>query len=223
MKRSAKPQGSSTNDRHNSGRRRDPQPVVEHPPRIIGGQLRGQRLLYSGDAVTRPMKDRTREAVFNLLGPAVQQTHVLDLFAGTGALGFEALSRGAAHATFFERHFPTAALIENSAQALGLADRCRVVPANTLVQFKRAEPVPDMTDRSQPWLVFVSPPYDLFVSQATAMLELLETVVRMAPAGSTVVVEADERFDFSRLPRPNAWNIRDYPPARVGLLKTSDS
>src|SRR5438105_2010542 len=75
--------------------------------RIIGGSLRGRKLQYTGEARTRPMKDRVREAVFNLLGPSVTGSHAIDLFAGTGALGLEALSRGAARATFIERHFPT--------------------------------------------------------------------------------------------------------------------
>ena len=114
---------------------RRPPPVVRHapradrgqspptPPRIIGGQLRGKKLFYSGDDRTRPMKDRVREAVFNLLGPAVVGKHALDLFAGTGALGFEALSRGAAAATFVERHFPTADHLRQTAASLGVADR----------------------------------------------------------------------------------------------------
>src|SRR5271154_2586301 len=100
------------------------------PPRIIGGRLRGKKLFYSGEDRTRPMKDRVREAVFNLLGPSGKGKHALDLFAGTGALGFEALSRGAAAATFVERHFPTAGHIRRTATALGVADRTRVEAAN---------------------------------------------------------------------------------------------
>src|SRR5437868_14777408 len=80
--------------------------------RIIGGSRRGRKLQYSGDVRTRPMKDRVREAVFNLLGPQIAGSHAIDLFAGTGALGLEAISRGASKATFIERHLPTAKLIE---------------------------------------------------------------------------------------------------------------
>ena len=63
--------------------------------RIIGGRLRGSVIEYHGDPRTRPMKDRVREAAFNLIGPQVVGTFAIDLFAGTGALAFEALSRGA--------------------------------------------------------------------------------------------------------------------------------
>src|SRR5262245_31340913 len=95
--------------------------------RIIGGTMRGRKLQYSGDIRTRPMKDRVREAVFNLLGPQVAGSQAIDLFAGTGALGLEAISRRAAQATFIERHLPTANLIMGNATAFGVAERIRVV------------------------------------------------------------------------------------------------
>ena len=74
--------------------------------RIIGGEFRGRRLHYSGDRRTRPMKDRLREAVFNLIGPDIRGKHAIDLFAGTGALALESLSRGAKSATLIEQHHP---------------------------------------------------------------------------------------------------------------------
>ena len=70
--------------------------------RIIGGHFRARKLLYHGDPVTRPMKHRVREAIFNLVGLEAKGRHAIDLFAGTGALGLEALSRGATSATFIE-------------------------------------------------------------------------------------------------------------------------
>src|SRR6478672_723645 len=94
--------------------------------RIIGGSMRGRKLEYSGDMRTRPMKDRVREAVFNLLGYSVNGAHVIDPFAGTGAMAIEAISRGAAQATCIERHYPTSKLIERGARDLGIADRFTV-------------------------------------------------------------------------------------------------
>ena len=99
--------------------RQSPQPVAS-PPRIVGGTMRGRKLLYSGDLRTRPMKERVREAVFNLVGPAVKGKQAVDLFAGTGALGLEAISRGAARAIFIERHYPTLQLIRRNVQSLGV-------------------------------------------------------------------------------------------------------
>jgi hypothetical protein len=67
-------------------------------------------------------------------------------------------------------------------------------------------------------VAFVSPPYDLFVDRAEDMISLVQTVLAHARAGGTLVVEADERFDFGRLPQPDRWDIRAYPPAVVGVL-----
>jgi 16S rRNA (guanine966-N2)-methyltransferase len=164
------------------------------------------------------MKERVREALFNLLGPAVAGKHAIDLFAGTGALGFEAISRGAASATFVERHFPTAAAIKQNAEALGVLEQCTVLPANTLLWPKRLPELP-----SSPWVVFCSPPYELYVSQAAEMLALIEQLLRHAPAESMFAVEADERFDFASLPAAERWDVRAYPPAVLGILRVRSS
>ena len=179
------------------------------PPRIVGGHLRGRKLIYSGDPLTRPMKDRVREAVFNLVGPDVKGKHALDLFAGTGALGFEAISRGAARATFLERHFPTADLIRQTAAELGVAAQCQVIAANTFIWAKR-----DLPADEPPWVVFVSPPWSLFREQAAEMIELVSIFVERSPAGSMIVVEADEPFDFATLPQAGRLGCA-YMPAVV--------
>jgi 16S rRNA (guanine(966)-N(2))-methyltransferase RsmD len=186
--------------------------------RIVGGSLRGRKLAYSGDPRTRPMKDRLREALFNLIGPAARGKHAIDLFAGTGALGFEAISRGAADATFVERHFPTADVIRKNAADLGVEQLCTIMPANTLLWSKR---LPDLPQGE--WLVFCSPPYDFYAEQKIEMLALLETLVGKAKAGSIFCVEADDRFDFARLPHAEEWKVRAYSPAVLGLwTKGSD-
>ena len=130
------------------------------PPRIIGGDLRRRRLAHSPDGRTRPMKDRVRESLFDLLGTDVRRALALDLFAGTGALGFEAISRGAAKAVFMERHFPTADTIRRSAAELGVADRCDVRAGDVLLWSRR---MPDLP-RDLPWVVFVSPPWAFFAA-----------------------------------------------------------
>lgn len=176
--------------------------------------MRGRRLLYSGDLRTRPMKDRVREALFNLIGPAVVGKHAIDLFAGTGALGLEAISRGAARATFIEQHFPTADLIQQNARALGVADVCQIVGADTFAWFRRR---PNLG--TTPWLVFSSPPYEFYVARAGDMLQVLSDLIADAPDGSVFAVESDERFDFSLLPDARTWDVRAYPPAVVGIYE----
>ena len=105
--------------------------------RIIGGQFRGRRLHYSGDLRTRPMKDRLREAIFNLIGPAIRGKHALDLFAGTGALALEAISRGAERATLIEQHNPTANVIRQNIAELGVEEQAEVVVGNMFIWWQR--------------------------------------------------------------------------------------
>jgi len=182
--------------------------------RIIGGRLRGRKLRYSGDPRTRPMKDRVREAILNIVGPAVRGKHVVDLFAGTGALGLEALSRGAAGATFIEQHYPTATDLRGNLADLGVEGVAEVVTANVFIWFRRRPKLPPT-----PWLVFCSPPYDFYVDRAEEMSELLAGLLNSTPPESVFIVEADKRFDFTLLPQPEAWDIRAYPPAIVGIYR----
>ena len=191
-------------------------PAPEKAPslRIIGGSLRGRKLTASGDPRTRPMKDRVREAVFNLIGPSVVGQHAIDLFAGTGALGFEAVSRGARRATLVEHHLPTAEMVRATAATLGVADRVEGVWANAFF-WARSNPAPD----GESWLVFCSPPYAFYVDRAQEMLTLIGSLLDRAPGGSTLVVECDERFDTAQLPRAEEWNVRHYPPAVVAIYR----
>ncbi len=201
-------------------RHRSPQPPPDDKTvvgiRIIGGSLRGRKVSYSGDAVrTRPMKDRVREAVFNLIGDDVVGSYALDLFAGSGVLGLEALSRGSLRATFVEQHFPTAEMIRQNIAALGVAGQCDVFPANTFLWAKRRPAAP----LDAPWLVFCSPPYAFYVERAAEMLELVRTMLDDAPPRSVLMVEADNRFDLGQLPTAVDWQIRPYPPAVVAIYR----
>ena len=164
------------------------------------------------------MKERLREAIFNLLGPAVARKHAIDLFAGTGALGFEALSRGARQATLIEQHFPTAEIIGRNAATLGVAEVTHIVTSNVFVWWKRKPSL-----GPQPWVVFCSPPYDLYVDRTEEMLALIAELAAAAPPQSVLVVEADRRFDFGRIPKPDAWDIREYSPAVVGIYRKAES
>ncbi|EAQ80130.1 RsmD family RNA methyltransferase [Blastopirellula marina] len=192
----------------------DKEPRLDAPIRIIGGDFKNKKLVYSGDELTRPMKQRVRAAVFNLIGPAIKGKYAIDLFAGTGALGIEALSRRAVGATFIERHIPTSKLVRQNLDDLGLSDRAQLFAANTFFWARRL-PKFDET----PWVVFCSPPYELFISQADEMLALINQMIAAAPPDSIFVVESDERFDFASLPYAEAWDVREYSPAVVGILR----
>ena len=181
-------------------------------PRIIGGDLRGRRLEFVPHGRTRPMKDRVRESLFDLLGTGVRGALALDLFAGTGALGFEAVSRGAARAVLVERHFPTADALRRSARGLGVENRVEIRSGDVLLWARR---LPDLP-RDLPWIVFISPPWEFFAvghERRAALLALIDVVRRAAPAGSRIVVESDTSFAAADLPDPAAWEPRPIPPA----------
>ena len=191
--------------------------------KIIGGEFRGRRLRYHGDPVVRPMKHRVREAIFNLISSESSGRQVIDLFAGTGALGLEALSRGAARATFIEKHVPSARIVESNIGVLGVADRATLLVTSAFLWSKRdLASAATRPTHDAPWLVFCSPPYDFFVDRTLDMLEIVNQIQRQAPAASTLVVEADGRFDFSRLIGDNraAWDVRAYPPAVIGIWRS---
>lgn len=201
-------------------KRPKPRPVASSPApegettlRIIGGKYGGRKVRYSGDRRTRPMKERLREAIFNLLGPQAKGLHAVDLFAGTGALGLEALSRGAASATFVEQHFPSAALIRQTAKELEIEEPIEVKGGDTFIW---AQKEPDLPDT--PWVLFASPPYDFYLERQADMLQLLSLLIGRAPTGSIAIVESDARFDMNLLPQERTeWRVREYPPAVVAL------
>jgi len=189
--------------------------------RVIGGTLRGSKLKYSGDNRVRPMKDRTREAVFNLISTDSQGACVLDLFAGTGALAIEAISRGATSATLIEVHLQTMRNLKLNIEAFGLQAKCQLLQGDAFFFAKTRESMATMaTLPGQHWLVFCSPPYDFYVSRQEEMIEMIETLYAAAPVGSTFVVEADRRFDFHRLQLPNAdARFRTYSPAEIAIYR----
>ena len=154
--------------------------------RIIAGEARGRRLSTPEGIDVRPSTSRVREAVFNSLHSqgCLEGASVLDLFAGSGALGLEAVSRGAASATFVESAPRALAALKANIEATGFGDRCRVVPGDVLVELPRLGSEFDVA--------LCDPPYGF-----DAWLDLLSGL----PVG-IVVVESDRAVD----PGPD-WDV----------------
>ena len=152
--------------------------------RIVGGSLGGRVLRAPAGAATRPTSEKVREAIFGILahqhGP-IDDQRVLDLFAGSGALGIEALSRGAGHATFVDFGKVPIQVIRGNLRDLGLDQRATVVSSDAVVAAARPGSVWDV--------VFVDPPYasDLAVRAVTAI-----PAGNLAPT-ATIVIEHDRR------------------------------
>ena len=153
--------------------------------RITGGALARRTFDAPPGDRTRPTTDRVREAVFSALGSrmAFADARVLDLFAGSGALGLEALSRGAAHVTFVERHARTLALARANATSLGVADRAAFVRADVLAFVgKPSEPLD---------LILADPPYAL-----DRLADLPNRLRPLLAPDGLLVLEHDARHGF---------------------------
>jgi len=173
--------------------------------RIIGGTFRGRIIDYSGDPVTRPMKDNIREALFNLVGGWVKEKVVFDLFAATAA-------------TMIERHFPTVKIIEQNIQTLDVSQSAQVHASDTFFWVRKFIKEPTNHPTS-PWMVFCCPPYDFFVDRTTELMTMLNSLIALAPPESIFVVESDRRFEHAQLPLTDEWVIREYSPAAIATLK----
>lgn len=150
-------------------------------PVIAGGRLRGVRLEVAGQGVTRPIRTRVREALFSIVAARLPGARVLDLYAGSGALGLEALSRGAAHATFVERDPRALACLRRNLAACRLAaheHELRVADAQSFVPL---EPV---------HLVLADPPFALRDPLAPALL----APGALVPGGLLVLEQPSERI-----------------------------
>ncbi len=160
--------------------------------RIVAGSARGRTLRAVPGNETRPTSDRVRQSLFDLLGQRCDGLAVLDLYAGTGALSFEALSRGAAHATLVESAKAAAEVIAANAEALGFTDRV------TLVRREVARALPDLASRGARFdLVFADPPYALQASQTLA--DALGSLSLLSPGGRAVL-ERGKREPAPTLP-----------------------
>jgi 16S rRNA (guanine966-N2)-methyltransferase len=153
--------------------------------RVIAGSLGGRRLKAPRGRATRPTSDRVREALFSMLGE-IAGARVLDLFAGTGALGIEALSRGAASAVFVEREGAAAAVLRENLEALGIGSgQAELRRADALVALRTASARAETYD-----LVFIDPPYGQAASLGPRLAALLPEL--LAPGGRAVA-ESDRR------------------------------
>jgi 16S rRNA (guanine966-N2)-methyltransferase len=149
--------------------------------RVIAGEFRSRRLKTVVGLDTRPTPDRVREALFNVLAPELEDEVFLDAYAGTGAVGIEALSRGAARAIFIERSRAAVDVIRDNLSALGLLKRGEVVHGRVLQYLKHRK-----AD-----IVFLDPPYSL----EKEYLEAMATLAEEPP--SLVLVQHASRFELA--------------------------
>jgi 16S rRNA (guanine966-N2)-methyltransferase len=180
--------------------------------RIIGGTLSGRTLAGPRGRHTRPTADRVREAIFNKLAHGIPEfdfagIRVLDLFAGSGAMGLEALSRGAGHVLFIDDDEEARGLIRRNADALGVIGRTKIWRRDA-TRLGRSAPLPPFS------LAFLDPPYRRGL--ANAALDSLVAGGWLAP-GAVVVVEEAADTTIEAAPALRLIERRDYGETQVGF------
>jgi 16S rRNA (guanine(966)-N(2))-methyltransferase RsmD len=183
--------------------------------RVIAGTLKGRKLAELRLAGVRPTSDKLRETLFNVLGAAVEGARVLDGFAGTGAIGIEAISRGAAAVTFVERHPKAAALVGENVGRCGVADRCAIIRAG-FIEAARRELRGEAFD-----IVVIDPPYDDDEADLEAALDAAAALAGGAALGLRAPEEAGLVVleHAARRPPPD----RAGPLARRRTIRSGDS
>ena len=158
--------------------------------RVVSGDLGGRKLVTPDGSDTRPTSDRVREAMFNSLFSldAIEGARVLDAFAGSGALGIEALSRGALHATFVETGRNALAALRENLETLQLGAQGRVVPGDALAHLERTA-----AEGSHYDLVLLDPPYGF---------DQWDELLAAVPVGARVVIESDREVVV-----PDSWEV----------------
>jgi 16S rRNA (guanine(966)-N(2))-methyltransferase RsmD len=156
--------------------------------RVIAGKYRSRRLLTPPGMATRPTSDRLRETLFNVVAPRVPESVWLDLFAGSGAIGIEALSRGARSATFVESSSPAARTIRDNLQALGIEEGFDLIVRDAAIALRMLETQAAAFD-----FCFLDPPYRKLDDYEQTLGFLSQS--RLLTPESLVIAEHDKHFD----------------------------
>jgi 16S rRNA (guanine966-N2)-methyltransferase len=177
--------------------------------RVIAGTYRSRILKSLKGLALRPTSDKLRETLFNVLAPNIAGARFLDLFAGTGAIGIEAISRGAEEVVFIEKHSPAAALIRKNLEGLGIRARVRVMAADVLRGLETLTAFERVTGKGFGY-VFLDPPYAA-AEDYVRVLKFLGSSELLAPDG---IVVAEHRRNFDLLSEMGA--LHRYRVLRQG-------
>lgn len=173
--------------------------------RIVAGSLRGRKVQAVVHPGLRPTPQLVRQALFSILGDAVPDRVFYDLFAGTGVIGLEAVSRGASGARLIERDARQAADIQKAIDQFRVRDKAQVLRADVYRWAERWVPA------GEPVNLFLSPPFpDLSGAKLDEFVGLVGVLVAKMPPGSVLTVQAELGFPVDRLPDPAAWDVREY-------------
>jgi 16S rRNA (guanine966-N2)-methyltransferase len=172
--------------------------------RIVAGSLRGRRIICAVNPELRPTPQMVREALFSILGNAIPDRLFVDIFAGTGVVGLEALSRGASAAHFIERDVRLANAIEQNARKFELARQARVYRTDSYRWIAAWQPPPE------PVNVFLSPPFADLHEHADVLLQALARLQAGVAGDSVIVLQSEKGAALEESSEMLAWEQRSY-------------
>jgi 16S rRNA (guanine966-N2)-methyltransferase len=186
--------------------------------RIIAGEHRGRHLLAPETDKTRPITDRAKQSVFDILSPMIEGASVYDCFAGTGSMGLECLSRGAKHATFFEMDRSALKLLKQNIDALRVQNHSQVVAGDLFAWFDNEKRAVEKIE-----LIFLDPPYRLLQEKPAELKKLASIFAtkELAECG-TVVFRHAVKDKFELLPL-TVYDHREYGGMAVEFLGLSNA
>ncbi|MGB7159359.1 MAG: 16S rRNA (guanine(966)-N(2))-methyltransferase RsmD [Tepidisphaeraceae bacterium] len=187
--------------------------------RIIAGEFRGRRLLPPEGDTTRPITDRVKQSLFDILTPLIPDAIVYDCFAGTGSMGLECLSRGAAQSTFFEADRSAAKRLEKNIATLGVGERSKVVQGDL---FKWFDAGSDADKNAGADLIFLDPPYRFLVEKPQALQRLAERAASHHLALEGIVILRRDAKDRIELPALERYDLREYGSMAIEFLRRSE-
>jgi 16S rRNA (guanine966-N2)-methyltransferase len=185
--------------------------------RVIAGEFRGRNLLSPEGDTTRPITDRVKQSLFDILSPYIEGAVVYDCFAGTGSMGLESLSRGAARAVFFERDRSALKRLQENIATLGVLDRALVMPGDIFRAVDKPGSIPP--DAARAAIVFLDPPYRFLDEKPDQIRQFAASLARhhMSP-DSTLVFRHDGK-DQLELADFTGYDQRSYGSMRIELLR----
>ena len=172
--------------------------------RIVAGSLRGRKLTVVVHEGMRPTPQMVREAFFSILGNAIPDRVFYDVFAGTGVVGLEAVSRGASSARFIEMNARQVNDIQKYADQFGVSDKVQVLKADAYRWAER------WLAPKEPVNIFISPPFPDLSQKADEFLAMVKLLLDKAPPESVLTIQAEDGFPITRLPEPESWDVRSY-------------
>ncbi len=185
------------------------------PVRIIAGEHRGRSILPPTGDTTRPITDRAKQSIFDILSPQIPESIVFDCFSGTGSMGLECLSRGATRAYFFDADRSALQRLKQNITTLQVADRSKIIAGDI---FKLVHSV-----KEKPDLIFLDPPYRFLVEKPHPLQQLAAELARDFANESTTLIFRHDTKDSLALPSWTVADVRTYGSMTIELMQCGSS